>query len=40
VKDSVRLSLGATTLLAGDFLEDAPNATRRGDPIYGYTELT
>ena len=40
VKDSVRLSLGAATLLAGDFLEDAPNARRRGDPIYGYTELT
>jgi len=40
VKDSVRLSLGAAMLLTGDFLEDAPNATRRGDPIYGYSELT
>lgn len=39
VKDSLRLSLGAATVLAGGFLENAPNATRQGDPIYGYTEL-
>jgi hypothetical protein len=40
LKDSLRLSLGAATVLAGDFLEEAPNATRQGDPIYGFTELT
>lgn len=40
VKDSLRLSVGAATVLAGDFLEDAPNATRQGDPLYRYTELT
>jgi hypothetical protein len=39
VKDSLRLSIGAATVLAGDFLEDAPNATRSGDPVFGYTEL-
>ena len=40
VKDALRLSVGAATVLAGDFLEDAPNATRQGDPVYGYMELT
>lgn len=40
VKDSLRLSIGAATVLAGDFLEDAPNATRSGDPLFGFTELT
>ena len=40
IKDSVRLSLGAATLLQGDFMENAPNATGQGDPVYGYTELT
>lgn len=40
VKDSVHLSLGAAMLLTSDFLEDAPNARRRGDPTYGYSELT
>lgn len=40
VKDSLRLSLGAALVVQGDFLESAPNATRLGDPAYGYTELT
>ena len=39
VRDSLRLTVGAATVLAGGVLENAPNATRRGDPIYGYTEL-
>lgn len=39
VKDSLRLAIGAATVLAGGVLENAPNTTRRGDPIYGYTEL-
>jgi hypothetical protein len=39
VRDSLRLTVGAATVLAGGMLENAPNATRRGDPIYGYTEL-
>lgn len=40
VKDSLRLSLGAATMLQGSFMERAPNATDQGDPVYGYTELT
>jgi len=39
VRDSLRLSVGAATVLTGDILEDAPNGTRQGDPVYGYTEL-
>jgi hypothetical protein len=40
VQDALRLSVGAATVLTGSFLKDAPNATRQGDPLYGYTELT
>jgi len=40
IEDSLRLSLGAALVLQDDFLETAPNATRLGDPAYGYTELT
>jgi hypothetical protein len=40
VQDVLRLSVGAATVLTGNFLEDAPNATRQGHPLYGYTELT
>jgi hypothetical protein len=39
IPDSVRLSLGATALIRGDFLKTAPNATLQGDTYYGYTEL-
>jgi hypothetical protein len=39
VPDSVRLSLGGTALIRGDFLKTAPNATLEGDTWYGYTEL-
>jgi hypothetical protein len=40
VQYALRLSVGAATVLTGSFLEDAPNATRQGHPLYGYTELT
>lgn len=40
VKDALRLSIGAAALFEGDFMKNAPNATRRGDPVYGFTELT
>lgn len=40
VQDSLRLSVGAAMLFEDDFMKDAPNATRRGDPVYGFTELT
>lgn len=40
VPDSLRLTFGAALVLQGDFLESAPNATGRGDPAYGYTELS
>ncbi len=40
VKDSLRLSVGAATLFQGDFMKRAPNATGRGNPVYGFTELT
>ncbi len=40
IPDSVRLSIGGAALTRGDFLKTAPNATRTGDAIYGYTELT
>lgn len=40
VKDALRLSIGAATLFEGDFMKNAPNATRRGNPVYGFTELT
>jgi Alginate export len=40
VKDSLRLSVGAATFTEGDFLTAAPNATRQGDPLFGYADLT
>ena len=40
VRDSLRLAVGAAIVATGDFLETAPNATRQGDPVYGFTELT
>lgn len=40
VRDSLRLSFGAAIVFEGDFLENAPNATGLGDPVYGYSELT
>lgn len=40
VKDSLRLSVGASILLQGDFLKTAPNRTGFGNPVYGFTDLT
>ena len=40
VKDSLRVSVGAAILIEGDFMKTAPNATRLGNPVYGFTELT
>lgn len=40
VKDSLRLSVGASILFQGDFLKTAPNRTGFGNPVYGFTELT
>lgn len=40
VKDSLRLALGGAIVFQGDFLDNAPNATGMGDPVYGYSELT
>ncbi len=40
VKDALRLSVGGAILFESDFIKNAPNATRRGDPVYGFTELT
>jgi hypothetical protein len=40
MKDSLRLSVGAAMLFEGDFMKNAPNATRQGDPVYGFSELT
>lgn len=39
IPESVRLTLGGTALIRGDFLKTAPNATLEGDTYYGYTEL-
>ena len=40
VKDALRLSVGAAVLFEGDFMQNAPNATRQGDPVYAFSELT
>ena len=40
MRDSLRLSVGAAMLFEGDFMKNAPNATRQGNPVYGYSELT
>lgn len=35
----LRLDTGAALLINGRFLEDAPNAAGRGNPIYGYADI-
>lgn len=40
VKDSLRLSVGASALFQSGFLKTAPNRTGFGNPLYGFTELT
>jgi hypothetical protein len=39
VKEALRLELGGAWVREARFLKDAPNATRLGDPAYGYVEL-
>lgn len=39
VKDSLRLDVGGAWIREGGFLRNAPNATRQGDPLFGYLEL-
>jgi len=36
----LRLDTGAAVLINGRFLKDAPNAGGRGNPVYGYADLT
>ena len=40
MQDVLRLAVGATNIIRGDFLKSAPNATGEGDTLFGYTELT
>lgn len=40
VPRALRLDFGAATLIDGEFLENAPNATGEGDTIYGYADIT
>lgn len=40
VPKALRLETGAAVLFNGRFLNDAPNAAGRGDPIYGYADIT
>jgi hypothetical protein len=39
VPNSVRLSIGFAGLNQGHFMENAPNATRQGNPWYGFSEV-
>ena len=39
VPKATRLELGFATLITGEFLENAPNATG-GEPLFGYVEVT
>ncbi|MCM8731943.1 alginate export family protein [Hephaestia sp. GCM10023244] len=36
----LRLDTGAAVLINGGFLQNAPNPAGRGDPVYGYLDLT
>lgn len=40
VPDSLRLQVGGVAVLKGEFLDSAPNATRNGDTLFGYTDIT
>lgn len=37
---NLRVEVGAAHLFAGDFVDDAPNATTQGDTTYGYLSTT
>lgn len=39
-EDSVRLAIGGALLIEGDFLKSAPNATGKGNAVYGYSEIS
>jgi hypothetical protein len=36
---NTRFELGGAYLFAGEFIKNAPNATYRGDTVYGYLSL-
>lgn len=38
--DSLRLEIGASALITGRFAEEAPNAARQGDTLFGYIQAT
>lgn len=40
IRDSLRIEVGASYLDRGRFARVAPNATREGDPRFGYVQLT
>ena len=40
VPQRLRVDVGAATLINGEFLQRAANANRRGNPLYGYVDLT
>jgi hypothetical protein len=40
IPGTLRAEVGASTLLAGRFAREAPNATRAGDTRYGYLQMT
>jgi hypothetical protein len=40
VPNNIRLAIGFAGLNQGHFMETAPNATRQGNPWYGYSEVT
>lgn len=40
VPDSLRLQVGGVAVIKGEFLDYAPNSTRNGDTLFGYTDIT
>jgi hypothetical protein len=36
---NLRFEIGGAHLFAGDFVEEAPNATQRGDSTHGYAAI-
>jgi hypothetical protein len=40
VPDSVRWAVGGAAVIKGEFLDSAPNSTRSGDTLFGYTDIT
>ena len=37
---AVRWAIGGATVIKGEFLDSAPNSTRNGDTLFGYTDIT